>query len=181
MLLIVLWRCWRSRGLKISKSIENVEILMIFDGEMEVGFVQDRWRALSERRLDSSVIVCQITGRLGLARRGCCQGAKPRNWTLVHPYRGLCVSDVVELDLSFLSIISSPSEWLGAEFCGLGRGSGACAAWGPLFAWRSAVAEHKPKVRSKAMPEACEYVRNSLFLVPSIDYATTMKPTSKSR
>ena len=60
------------------------------------------------------------------------------------------------------------------------RGSGACAAWGPLFALRSAVAEHKPKVRSKAMPEACEYVRNSLFLVPSIDYATTMKPTSKS-
>ena len=43
---------------------------MIFDGEMEVGFVQDRWRALSERRLDSSVIVFQITGRLGLAWRG---------------------------------------------------------------------------------------------------------------
>ena len=94
---------------------------MIFDGEMEVGFVEDRWRALSERRLDSSVIVCQITGRLGLARRGCCQGAKPRNWTLVHPYRGLCVSDVVELDLSFLSIILSSSEEYEPEFYGVRR------------------------------------------------------------
>ena len=127
MLLIVLWRCWRSRGLKISKSIENVEILMIFDGEMEVGFVQDRWRALSERRLDSSVIVCQITGRLGLARRGCCQGAKPRNWTLVHPYRGLCVSDVVELDLSFLSIILSPSNSPGRPSYGSGSVLPRCA------------------------------------------------------
>ena len=127
MLLIVLWRCWRSRGLKSSKSIENVEILMIFDGEMEVGFVEDRWRALSERRLDSSVIVCQITGRLGLARRGCCQGAKPRNWTLVHPYRGLCVSDVVELDLSFLSIILSPSNSPGRPSYGSGSVLPRCA------------------------------------------------------
>ena len=37
---------------------------------MEVDFVEDRWGALSERRLYSSVIVCQITGRLGLAWRG---------------------------------------------------------------------------------------------------------------
>ena len=74
-------------------------------------------------------------------------------------------------------MVSGTPEPAAPKYSSRPKGPG---AWGPLFAWRSAVAEHKPKVRSKAMLEACEYVRNSLFLVPSIDYATTMKPTSKS-
>ena len=63
----------------------------------------------------------------GAVRLSSCQGAKPRNWTLVHPYRGLCVSDVVELDLSFLSIILSPSSSPGRPSYGSGSVLPRCA------------------------------------------------------
>ena len=106
----------------------------------------------------------------GMARSGC--GFKI--WTYI------LFGSISTRSIQILKNLGWSGGRLSQKLKNSGRGSGACAAWGPLFAWRSAVAEHKPKVRSKAMPEACEYVRNSLFLVPSIDYATTMKPTSKS-
>ena len=46
----------------------------VLDGRID--FCLDRrWRALSKRRPDSSVIIFQITGRFGLARLLSCQGA----------------------------------------------------------------------------------------------------------
>ena len=54
----------------------------VLDGRID--FCLDRrWRALSKRRPDSSVIIFQITARFGLARLLSCQGARRRIWVFV--------------------------------------------------------------------------------------------------
>ena len=57
----------------------------VLDGRIDIG-LDRRWRALSKRRPDSSVIIFQITGRLGLAWRGGVsspRGTKARNRRLL--------------------------------------------------------------------------------------------------
>ena len=46
------------------------------------------------------------------------EGVKSRNWSLLRLWRAPCVSDVVNLDLSFRTRIVSPHDSSGLEFSG---------------------------------------------------------------
>ena len=98
----------------------------VLDGRIDIG-LDRRWRALSKRRPDSSVIIFQITGRLGLCAAAgfVVAGRKMSNLSL-----GACVSrscgyaGVIQLCLSFQISIFSLSNSPGRPSYGSGTVSG---------------------------------------------------------